>query len=62
MMAADGNVDGQVDNSDKNDVWLLENLTNGYESGDFNLDGQVNNTDKDNVWNLNSGRGTQMPD
>ncbi|MBN1339383.1 MAG: VCBS repeat-containing protein [Bacteroidales bacterium] len=61
MIAADGNSDGQINNSDKNDVWAAQAGTNGYLQGDFSMDGQVNNTDKNEIWKPNTGLGGQVP-
>ncbi|MBN1338653.1 MAG: PKD domain-containing protein, partial [Bacteroidales bacterium] len=62
MIAADGNSDSQVNNTDKNDVWAPQAGANGYLQGDFNLDAQVNNTDKNELWKPNTGLGGQVPD
>ncbi|MBN1340882.1 MAG: hypothetical protein JXA03_16260 [Bacteroidales bacterium] len=61
MIGADGNTDGQINNSDKIDVWSPQAGLNGYHSGDFNLDAQVNNTDKNELWTPNTGLGGQVP-
>jgi|GEM_PF-7009111 len=61
MFGGDGNANRQVNNADKNDVWLLQSGSSGYWMGDFNLDGQVNNADKNDIWHPNSGRGSQVP-
>lgn len=61
LIAADGNADDQVNNSDKNDVWVGQAGGNGYLTGDFNMDGQVNNTDKNDLWVPNTGLGGQVP-
>ncbi|MCD4736452.1 MAG: right-handed parallel beta-helix repeat-containing protein, partial [Bacteroidales bacterium] len=61
MVGGDGNANGQVNNSDKNDVWAPQAGTSGYMAGDFNLDSQVNNLDKNDLWIPNSGTGSQVP-
>ncbi|MCD4665118.1 MAG: right-handed parallel beta-helix repeat-containing protein [Bacteroidales bacterium] len=61
MIAADGDANGQVDNKDKNDVWLIHANFNGYYSGDFNMDGNFDITDKLDYWIPNSGRSCQVP-
>ena len=61
MVGGDGNADGQVDNIDKNEVWLPQVGNAGYLAGDFNLDSQVNNQDKVDIWSPNVGRSTQIP-
>ncbi len=57
MIAADGDANGQVDNLDKDEVWLIQKNSTGYKSGDFNMDGQVNDTDRNDFWTPNSGKG-----
>lgn len=57
MIAADGNANGQIDNLDKDDIWLIETGNIGYYDGDYNLDGQVNETDIAFIWEINSGKG-----
>ena len=61
MVSSDGNADGQVNNSDKIDVWSDEAGNSGYLNGDFNLDAQVNNLDKVDQWEQSSGYGCQVP-
>lgn len=61
MIAADGNADGQVENKDKNDIWVLQLGETGYKNGDYNLNGEVESTDKDNLWKSNSGKGGTIP-
>ena len=62
MIAADGNADGQVDNNDKNDVWLIDNGYTGYFGGDFNMDSEVDIDDKIVMWEFNSGKGFDLSD
>ncbi|MBN2175374.1 MAG: hypothetical protein JW731_14665 [Bacteroidales bacterium] len=57
LTAGDGNADGQVDNTDKNDVWLAENEISGYKQGDFNMDSRVDTNDLNLFWNTNTGKG-----
>lgn len=57
MIAADGNSDGQIDNSDKNELWILENGFMGYFKGDFDMNSQVDETDIHTKWNHNAGKG-----
>lgn len=61
MMAADADANGQVDNVDKNDHWLLQNGNSGYLESDFDLNGSVNNIDK-GKWEPNAGKGAQVPE
>jgi len=60
MIGGDGNVDGQVNNGDKIDIWSVQAGTSGYLQGDFNMDGQVSNPDKVDVWSPNGGFGSQV--
>jgi len=55
MIAADGDASGQIDNHDKNQVWLPQDGLNGYYVGDYNLDTQVDEDDKIAKWELNVG-------
>jgi uncharacterized protein (TIGR02145 family) len=57
MTAGDGNSDEQVNNQDKNDIWVLENEIIGYQQGDFNLDTKVDADDLILLWNTNVGKG-----
>ncbi len=56
MIAADANASGQIDNHDKNDVWLPQQGLTGYYEGDFNLDTQVDSDDKVVKWEPNAGK------
>ncbi|MCD4697172.1 MAG: hypothetical protein K8S16_13125, partial [Bacteroidales bacterium] len=62
MVGGDGNADGQVNNTDKNDVWIPQSGTSGYKAADFDMNGDVNNQDKIEIWIINSGSGGQVPD
>ncbi|MBN3036642.1 MAG: hypothetical protein JW861_13730, partial [Bacteroidales bacterium] len=61
MVAGDGSADGEVNNSDKNDIWVPQAGNTGYLQGDFTMDGQVNNSDKNDLWKPNVGLGSQVP-
>ncbi len=61
MMSGDGNGDGEVDNVDKDDIWVPEQSSIGYLSGDYDMNGAVNNDDL-NLWDTNSGKGSGVPD
>lgn len=63
MIAADANLDGQVNAVDKNNYWRIENgeLYNYLNSkADFNLDGAVNPVDKNSYWRINNSRVEQL--
>ncbi|RLD55483.1 MAG: hypothetical protein DRJ05_12885, partial [Bacteroidetes bacterium] len=55
MLAADGNADGNIDNKDKNDIWLPGLSSSGYLNADFDMDGTVHTDDKENFWAPNIG-------
>jgi hypothetical protein len=61
MFAGDANANGQVQNNDIQDYWILQNGQAGYKESDFNLNGQVQNNDQENYWVPNNGKGTQVP-
>ena len=61
MFAGDGNGDGGITITDRNEVWLLQNGSMGYLKGDFNLDGGVTASDVNLYWNINNGKMTQVP-
>lgn len=60
MICGDGNNNGQVDNSDKNEVWMEELGFSGYYFGDFNRDGVVDLIDKNDFWKFNVGLGYRI--
>jgi len=60
MVSGDGNADGQVNNTDKIDVWVVQGGFSGYRAGDYSLDGQVSNPDKVEKWSVNTGRSSQV--
>ena len=60
MIAGDGYCDGQIDNKDKDDIWLLQYGLGGYYSGDFNMNGQVDDTDLNLFWDLNAGKSSHV--
>jgi len=61
MISGDGDANGNINNTDKIDVWKPQSGNSGYLIGDFNLNSQVDNTDKIGYWKPNSGRSTQVP-
>ncbi len=62
MAGGDGDANGQIQNQDKNNVWKPQFNENGYKAGDYILNGQVQNQDKTEAWQLNSGKGSGLPD
>ena len=61
LYAADGNANGNINNSDYVGVWKKENGSLGYEAGDFDLNGGVNIVDRNSKWNPNKGKSSQVP-
>ncbi len=62
IISGDGNADGQINNNDKNEIWLGQLNNSGYYSGDYNMDGKVNEIDLAGKWKINSGKGSWKPD
>ncbi|MBC8486344.1 MAG: hypothetical protein H8D45_09930 [Bacteroidetes bacterium] len=62
MKAGNGIVDSQINNSDKNESWYVDEGSTGYFDGDFNMDSQVNANDKNTSWAPNSGEGSKIPE
>jgi len=60
MTSGDGDANGQVNNTDKNDIWKPQSGNSGYKAGDFSMNGQVDNVDKNDLWKVNSGKSTQV--
>ena len=61
MYATDGNADGVVNTSDRDDVWLIQNGNMGYLEGDFNMNSGVTVHDVNQLWNINNGKIAQVP-
>ncbi|MCB2218849.1 MAG: hypothetical protein KQI35_00535 [Bacteroidetes bacterium] len=62
MIAADGNGNGLIQNTDETAVWKTDLGNSGYMGGDFNLNGLTQNTDETDYWKINLGAGGQTPD
>lgn len=61
MISGDGNADFQVDNEDKDDIWISQEGFTGYQSADYNMDGLVDEADKIDKWEPNAGKGFNVP-
>jgi hypothetical protein len=61
MYGGDGNSDGQVNNIDKNDIWLPTYGNNGYLLGDFDMNGNVDIADLTVIWYENTGKASMVP-
>jgi uncharacterized protein (TIGR02145 family) len=59
MIAADGNNNNQVENRDKDEIFLIQDGNSGYNNADFNMDGQINILDLQK-WELNAGKGNSV--
>ncbi|MCD4695256.1 MAG: hypothetical protein K8S16_03360 [Bacteroidales bacterium] len=59
LFAADGNASNQIDNRDKNGIWLPQNGLSGYFEGDYDMDSHVNTNDIITKWALNVGQGNR---
>ncbi|MCF8368574.1 MAG: hypothetical protein K9G76_05990 [Bacteroidales bacterium] len=62
VMSGDGNADGKIDNSDKNQIWVSQQGNSGYLSADYNMNGIVDEADIQIYWKLNAGKGHWIPD
>lgn len=57
MIAGNGDANDQIDNVDKNEIWLIQQNSFGYYFGDYDMDCQVNDDDIITKWKPNSGKG-----
>lgn len=62
MIPGDADGNGQIQLSDKNNVWQVQVGQSGYRSGDFDMNGEVQVSDKNLIWQPNVGKGSQVPD
>ncbi|MEZ5196722.1 MAG: FISUMP domain-containing protein [Bacteroidales bacterium] len=62
VLSGDGNADNEVNNLDKNEVWIQQQNSSGYLTGDYNMDGTVNTNDIEEMWKPNVGKGNWVPD
>ena len=62
LWAGDANMNGQVQNTDKENYWKVTVGEAGYKAADFDMNGQVQNTDMELIWKPNVGKGEQMPE
>jgi len=61
MTSGDADANGDIDNIDKDDIWLLERYSSGYFSGDFDMNGTVLDSDKQVLWKNNAGKSKMLP-
>ena len=57
LTGGDVDADSEIDNVDKNDVWLPGINQTGYKAADINMDGIIDEDDLTDLWKFNSGRG-----
>jgi pimeloyl-ACP methyl ester carboxylesterase len=62
MIAGDLNADGEINQDDKDLLWLDNAGSTGYQQSDANLDGQADNPDKNEFWLRNNGKIVQLPE
>ncbi len=61
MYGGDGDANGGVSSTDRNNVWRLENGIIGYLQGDYDLSGGANSTDLNSCWRTSNGNLSQVP-
>ena len=61
MTSGDANADGDIDNMDKDDIWLPDLYNSGYLPGDFDMNGTVLDSDKQTMWEPNVGKSRKLP-
>jgi hypothetical protein len=61
MIAGDGDSNGQIQTTDKSDVWIGQAGQSGYKSADFDMNGFVQTNDKSGFYENNVGKATQVP-
>jgi len=61
LTGGDGNANGQIDNIDKDDIWLPDLYSSGYYPGDLDMNGTVLDNDKQTLWEPNSGKSRKLP-
>jgi len=57
MISGDADANGEVDNPDKDNFWLIDNGSGGYLNSDFNMDSIVDDSDIQFHWGPNAGKG-----
>ncbi|MCF8369025.1 MAG: choice-of-anchor D domain-containing protein [Bacteroidales bacterium] len=62
MISGDGNSNGEVENNDKDEVWVPLRGSTGYYNADFNMNCNVYDEDKEMFWAPNAGKGTKVVD
>ena len=61
MYSGDAFSDGEVNQVDRDSVWVGQAGKSAYIQGDLNLDSQINNQDKNKFWLPNVGAKSRMP-
>ncbi|MCB0298273.1 MAG: hypothetical protein KDG51_24145, partial [Calditrichaeota bacterium] len=63
LIGGDGNANGDIDDSDKNTTWRMQNGTDWLylKYADFNLDGDIDALDLNYFWRPNNLLSSQVP-
>lgn len=61
MIAGDGDGNGQLQTSDKSEVWDNQTGQSGYKAGDYDMNGFVQTNDKSAFYETNVGKASQVP-
>jgi hypothetical protein len=62
LRTGDGNGDGEVLDSDKDNLWEIQAAQTGYLPSDYNMNAQSDNTDKNDWWLPNLGSSSGVPE
>jgi hypothetical protein len=62
LRTGDGNGDGEVLDSDKDNLWDIQAAQTGYLPSDYNMNAQSDNTDKNDWWLPNLGSSSGVPE
>ena len=61
MYSGDGDANGGVSSTDRNNIWRIQNGNIGYLPGDYDLSGGANSADLNSCWRPSNGVSTQVP-
>ncbi len=62
MRSGDGDANGTINQTDKDNIWFYEAGSRGYLQGDYNMGTDVDNKDKNDKCLPNLGKGTSVPE
>ncbi len=60
LFGGDASMNGQAQNTDKENHWKPTVVQAGYKAADLNMNGQVQNTNTELIWKPNVGKGEQI--